>query len=225
MCNCHDSDADVCAGNQGSAVLMAAGSAQQGRESDEVLCAFAQSGSEKAEAALYIRFFSQIRFISSLYYMQGADSDDLMQEGLIGFFSAVREFNPDFGVPFRSFAETCIKRQIYSSIKTAARKKHSPLNDYIPLTSPLFEETRLVASNRAANPEELVILGEERLEFTESLRVLFTPMEAKILDLYLMGLSYKEIAERIGRQSKSVDNAVQRIRRKLQQHLSIGDSR
>ncbi len=220
-----DSSKEVFSGNPDEAAVTEKESVFPSPESDEKLCALAQSGSERAEAALYIRFFPQVRLIAGSYFMQGAENEDLIQEGFIGLIGAVRGYNPELGVPFRGFAKTCIKRQIYSSIKTAARKKHSPLNDYIPLTSPLFEETRLVASNRAANPEELVIQGEEQLQFTDALRVLFTSMEAKILDLYLRGLSYREIAEKIARQPKSVDNAVQRIRRKLQQHLSNGDSR
>jgi RNA polymerase sporulation-specific sigma factor len=188
--------------------------------SDEELCALARLGSRDAEELLVIRYTRLVRACARPYFLAGGDGEDLIQEGLLGLIKAIREFSPERSASFRTYARLCIRHRLYSAIRAASRNKHIPLNDYVPFEQPLFDpDTDPVASYALCrdqdNPEELVIGQEKLRELTNSLKGLFSSFESKVLELYLEGLTYSEIAERLSKQPKSVDNAVQRIRKKL----------
>ena len=187
---------------------------------DEALHKLAVSGDREAEEFLVKKYSQLVRACARPYFLAGGDSEDLIQEGMLGLLSAVREFAPDGGASFRTFAELCIKRRLYSAIKLAAGTKHSPLNDYVSLESPSFDESRNQAESilNAAfrrEPEDLLIDKERSDEILSDFVVHLSGLEAKIMGLYLKGLSYREIARLINKSPKSVDNAVQRVRRKL----------
>lgn len=156
------------------------------------------------------------------------DSEDLIQEGMLGLLSAIREFRSDRGARFRTFAELCVRRRIISVVRAAAGGKHSPLNDYVSLDPSLFLAHQDftffgTAYHQQRNPEDVVIHEENLSTLEEAIRKGLTGLEAQVLACYLHGLSYAEIAEEVQRSTKSVDNAVQRIRRKIAQYLSRGE--
>ncbi len=194
---------------------------------DEELHGLALSGNRKAEELLVEKYSQLVRACARPYFLAGGDSEDLIQEGMLGLLSAFREYNPEGGASLRTFAELCIKRRLYSAIKSAAGTKHSPLNDYVSLESPSFDESQSQAEsilNTAfrREPEDLLIDKERFDEILSDFAVHLSGLEAEILGLYLKGLSYREIAQIIKKSPKSVDNAVQRVRRKLAQ-LNYGD--
>ena len=173
---------------------------------DEKLCRLARQGDGPAMENL-------IR----PYFLAGADAEDLMQEGMLGLLNAVREYDESKGAPFGAFARLCITRKIYSAVKAAASLKHDPLNQSMSIDRPLFEDlaesrTRVTAPN--GDPESLVIGNEEREERKKKLYSLLSEFEAQVLTLFLDGLSYEEMSEALHKPIKSVDNAVQRIKRK-----------
>ena len=188
-------------------------------ESDEVLCALAASGDRIAEETLVMRYNRLERMCARPFFLVGGDSEDLIQEGMFGLLKAIREFNPDRDAAFRTFAEVCIRNRIRSAITAASRGKHTPLNESISLEHDIDNG---VPINSQYGPEELLIGREEYLERIESLKVQLSGFESTVLASYLRGLSYQEIAEQLHRPRKSVDNAVQRIRRKVAQHFSTG---
>lgn len=162
------------------------------------------------------------------YFLAGADNDDLIQEGMLGLLKAVREFDPGKGVPFAQFARVCVSRTIISAVRSSLASRHSVLNDAIPLEKPLFEDIAQTSGGEAgiaADPEALVIGMEAREELLVQLDRLLSDFEGKVLSLFLDGYSYEEMAAKLGRPVKSVDNAVQRIRRKSAQLLNQGDHR
>jgi len=185
---------------------------------DEELCAAAQNGSRGAEEALVLRYSPLVRYCARLFDLAGGDPQDLVQEGMIGLIFAIRDFDQTKDASFRTYADICVRRRLYSALKSASRGKHSPLNNYLSLESPSHID-------RVPDPEELVIGQEQSEELSCALKGLLSKFEAEILGLYLQGLSYREIAAKIVRSPKSVDNAVQRIRRKVARHLSLGDNR
>jgi len=196
--------------------------------SDEALCARAASGDRIAEEALVIRYHRLVRICARPYFLTGGDSEDLIQEGMVGLLAAVREYDPEKGAGFRTYAEVCIKHRLISAIKAAARDKHTPLNNSVPFETPLFSENggRYAYGTYSLaldDPEEILIGREAFQERVRALEGQLSGFEARILRLYLNGLSYSEIAAEVNRSPKSVDNAVQRIRRKLAQHHSLGD--
>lgn len=161
-------------------------------------------------------------------FLAGGDSEDLIQEGMLGLLSAIREFRSDRGARFRTFAELCVRRRIISVVRAAAGGKHSPLNDYVSLDPSLFLAHQDftffgTAYHQQRNPEDVVIHEENLSTLEEAIRKGLTGLEAQVLACYLHGLSYAEIAEEVQRSTKSVDNAVQRIRRKIAQYLSCGE--
>lgn len=195
---------------------------------DEALCALAAGGDRFAEETLVMRYNRLVRVCARPYFLAGGDSEDLIQEGMVGLLAAVREYEPARGAAFRTYAEVCIKNRLVSAIKAAARDKHTPLNNSVPFDPPLFSGNgahyAYGAHDSALDDPEEILLGREA--FQERLRVLegqLSGFEARILRLYLNGLSYSEIAAEVNRSPKSVDNAVQRIRRKLAQLHSFGD--
>lgn len=195
---------------------------------DEALCLQAASGDRIAEEALVVRYNRLVRICARPYFLVGGDSEDLIQEGMVGLLTAIRVYTPDKGASFRTYAEICIKTRLISAIKAAARDKHSPLNYSVSFETPLFDGNAErfpygVDQQRLEDPEAIMIGREELRERMDVLKGQLSGFEAKILGLYLNGLSYSEIATEVNKSPKSVDNAVQRIRRKLAQHSKFGD--
>ena len=181
--------------------------------SDEELCRLTASGDRDAEEALVRRYLRMVRICARPYFLAGGDSEDLIQEATFGLLKAIREFSPEHDAKFRTFAEVCIRNRIRSAVATASRSKHAPLNDSVPFESPML--------GIGASPEELYISREEEAERLTKLDQKLSPLERKILELFLHGLSYREISEQVGRPTKSVDNAIQRIRRKVAGDLGV----
>lgn len=197
----------------------------QGR-SDESLCALAASGDRVAEECLAARYSRVVRVCARPYFLAGGDSEDLIQEGMIGLLSAIRGYEPGKETSFRTYAEVCIRNRLRSAIKAAARDKHTPLNQSVSLGTPLFDgnpESYGTDHQRVENPEDVVIDREERQNRMDALLGRLSGFEKTVIGLYLDGLSYGEIAAQVGKPLKSVDNAVQRIRRKVAPFFSSGD--
>lgn len=197
-------------------------------EEDEDLVALARRGDEKALEALLTRYRHYARAKARAYFLAGADKDDIIQEGMIGLFKAVRDFESSHGIAFRAFAELCITRQIITAIKTATRQKHIPLNSYVSLNKPLTQESGdertmmdSLGGAEMVDPAELVVSAEEIASIREVLARVLSDLETNVLHLYMEGKSYQEIAAALGRHVKSIDNALQRIKRKLEHHVSI----
>ena len=182
--------------------------------SDEALCLMAADGDRGAEEALVMRYMRFTRACARPYFLAGGDSEDLLQEAMFGLLKAIREFDPGRDASFRTFAEVCVRNRILSAVTAAARDKHAPLNHSVPM-----EEQPLLEKDHVSGPEELFITKEEEAERLAALNRKLSPLEQRILSLYLHGFSYREIGEQVGRTDKSVDNAVQRIRRKVAEHL------
>lgn len=181
--------------------------------SDETLCSLAAQGCRDAEEELVKRYFRQVRVCARPYFLAGGDSEDLIQEAMFGLLKAIREFEPNRDTRFRTFAEICIRNRIRSAVTNAARNKHAPLNDSVPFETPML--------GSEASPEELYISREEETERLTRLGRQLSPLEREVLTRFLLGLSYQEISEQVGRPVKSVDNAVQRIRRKVAGSLGV----
>lgn len=192
---------------------------------DEQLVTLSQQGDELATEKLLERYKNMVRIKSWPYYIIGADREDLVQEGMIGLFKAVRDYSPGHEMSFRSFADLCVHRQIITAIKRATRKKHAPLNSYVSIyrnedaerERPLIDTVQTV---RTENPEELFISGESLEGMRGMLEDMLSPLEKRVLDLFLDGHSYQEIARIIDRGTKTVDNALQRIKKKLEAYLA-----
>lgn len=195
-------------------------------ESDEALVDRARDGDDKAIDALLARYRHYARAKARSYFLAGADREDIVQEGMIGLYKAIRDFEAKHNTAFRAFAELCITRQIITAIKTATRQKHMPLNSYVSLNKPLIDpevgerplEDSLM-SEAVLDPAELVISAEELANIRGSMDSLLSDLETEVLQLYMEGKSYQEIADTLGRHVKSIDNALQRIKRKLEQHI------
>ena len=189
---------------------------------DEQLLARIREGDDEAERLLYERYKQLVRSRAHSYFLIGADHEDLVQEGMLGLYKAVCEYAPDKAASFHSFAELCVTRQILSAIKNATRKKHTPLNHYVSLNrSPVKEDGELtlldtVRSLSVADPEDVLIGRENFEQMVVYLEKALSPMERRVLSLYLDGLSYPQIAARIEKPLKSVDNAMQRVKHKLE---------
>ena len=188
---------------------------------DETLLARIRQGDEDAERLLYDRYKQLVRSRAHSYFLIGADHEDLVQEGMIGLYKAVCEYDESKAASFKSFAELCVTRQILSAIKQATRKKHGPLNNYVSLNrsdNPSGDLTLLdtVRSLTVADPEEVVIGHENFDRLVLHLARVLSPMEQRVLNLYLCGYSYPQIAAKLEKPSKSIDNAMQRVKRKLE---------
>lgn len=183
---------------------------------DELLCEKAIAGDRLAEETLVLRYMRFARACARPYFLAGGDSEDLLQEAMFGLLKAIREYDQSREVSFRTFAEVCVKNRIRSAVTAAARDKHAPLNHSVPM-----EEQPLLEQDHQTDPEELFINREEEAERLKLLNEKLSPLEQHILSLYLHGFSYREIGEQVGRTDKSVDNAVQRIRRKVADHLGV----
>ena len=194
--------------------------------SDTVLQRLASEGDRRAEEVLAERYMYLVRSCSRPLFLAGGESEDLIQEGMFGLLSAIRQFEPDAGTNFRTFAEHCIRMRLLSAVRAASRLKHLPLNDGVSLDE-LSDDSPMQISATPdplrSNPEELVLARETTEEIYAVLAQCLSRLEKKVLDLYLTGLSYREIAARLGKEDKAIDNAVQRIRRKLARNHNFGD--
>jgi RNA polymerase sporulation-specific sigma factor len=199
----------------------------QQTDEDYDLVGRVRRGDDRALTTLLARYRNFARSKARSYFLAGSDKEDVVQEGMIGLFKAIRDFDLSQETPFRAFAELCISRQILTAIKTANRQKHQPLNSSVSLDAPAYRDgnsDQSVADNlRASNlsdPIELVISAEEVEALKNSMRDNLTDLEGDVLRLYMDGKSYEEIAAVLGNHVKSIDNALQRIKRKLQKHIS-----
>ncbi len=193
---------------------------------DEDLVERYRAGDAAAMEALLDKYRNFARMKARSYFLVGADKDDIVQEGMIGLYKAIRDFNPDRQSSFRAFAELCITRQIITAIKTATRQKHIPLNSYVSLSKPLAmddDQDRslgdVLQSVEIADPAELLVSREEMQSIKLCFSEILSDFEADVLHLYVEGKSYHEISDHLGRHVKSIDNALQRIKRKIELHL------
>lgn len=194
--------------------------------SDEDLCRMAANGERMAEEVLVSRYNRLVRTCARPFFLVGGDSEDLTQEGMVGLIKAVREYDASKEASFRTFAEICIRSRLYSVLRAASRDKHLPLNQSVPLDTPYFDSNSYTSGTSdlaQRNPEDFLIDREHTAALLSGVRKQLSEFEAKILGYYLDGLSCREIAETVGNPPKSVDNAVQRIRRKVAQQLLSGD--
>lgn len=188
----------------------------------------ARAGDERSLETLLGRYRNFARSKARSYFLAGSDKEDVVQEGMIGLYKAIRDFDFEGETPFRAFAELCISRQILTAIKTANRHKHQPLNSSVSLDAPAYSGgedgdrtvgDNLIATHVVTDPVELVISAEEIEAIRDSMRESLTDLEGDVLRLYMDGKSYEEIAGALGNHVKSIDNALQRIKRKLQRHI------
>ncbi len=178
------------------------------------------AGDSDAGNELVIRYLRLVKAVIRPYFLAGGDSEDLLQEGMIGLLSAIREFDPDGGSSFRSFAELCIRRRVISAARSASRLKHAPLNEGLSLEQLQSGESKhLFQQLIARSPEEMILDQAWADAFLTACSAFLSDFENRILMDYLSGLSYTEMAERCGRSEKSIDNAIQRIRKKLARHI------
>ncbi len=194
--------------------------------SDEQLCVQAQKGDRLAEEQLVTGYARLVRIYARPYFLAGGDSEDLLQEGMIGLLSAIREFQAERNVSFRVYASTCIQNRLRSAVRSASRNKHGPLNDSVSLMDALFDSAAYDPQTdfqRQEGPEEHLIRREEESRQMEILFDSLSAFERTVLVLYLDGLSRGEIAGRVRKPVKSVENAIQRIRRKIAPCFPIGD--
>ena len=193
--------------------------------SDEIIVEMSHAGDAGAEEYLLDKYKNFVRSKARSYFLVGADHEDIVQEGMIGLYKAIRDFRPDKLSSFRAFAELCITRQIITAIKTATRQKHIPLNNYVSLNKPLYDEESdrtlldVIIEGRISDPEELVINMENVGNIRTKISEVLSGLEQEVLYAYLDGKSYQEIAESLGRHVKSIDNALQRVKRKLEKYL------
>ncbi len=198
---------------------------------DEQLVTLIQENDGEALEFLIQKYRSYVRMKARSYFLVGADHEDIVQEGMIGLYKAIRDFRTEKLTSFRAFADLCITRQIITAIKNATRQKHIPLNSYISLDKPLFDDesdrTMLELfndrDNDIANPEQMIINKEDFTGIEEKMEELLSELERKVLMLYLDGRTYSEIAEDLNRHVKSIDNALQRVKRKLNKYLDLND--
>jgi len=193
---------------------------------DEELVLLAQKGNKEASEFITAKYFSYVRNKSRAYYLVGGEVEDIIQEGLIGLYEAIKDYSPDKQASFKTFMDICVTRQIMTAIKTASRQKHIPLNTYVSLNKPLFNdetdksyEDTLVLS-RKEDPESLYLDHEKTNEINKEIKNSLSNFEYKVLKLYLQGVSYLNIAKVLEKEEKAIDNAIQRIRKKLSRNLS-----
>lgn len=191
---------------------------------DEELCLRAAQGDPRAEETLVGRYGRLVRACARPLFLAGGDSEDLFQEGMLGLLSAIRGFDSNRDASFRTFAEICVRRRLYSAVRAAQGDKHSPLNHSVSFEPPLFDGLNAYLQSSTASPEDVIIGREELRERIDALKGQLSELEGKILPPYLSGLSCTEIARRVGRSPKTVDNAVQRIRRKIARQTASGVS-
>ena len=183
--------------------------------SDETLCRLAAEGRREAEEILVTRYQRLVRTCARPFFLIGGDSEDLIQEGMLGLLAAIRGFQSGKETSFRTYAEICVRSRLYAAVRAAQRDKHFPLNHSVSFETPLFDGTNAYLFSSEESPEDVIIGREELRERLAALKGQLSELEANILPLYLNGLSCGEIAKQVDRSQKSVDNAIQRIRRKM----------
>lgn len=194
---------------------------------DEEVVMQAKAGNNRAQEYLISRYENFVKAKAKSYFLIGADKEDIYQEGMIGLYKAIRDFNPEKSTSFKAFAEICVTRQIITAIKTATRQKHIPLNTYVSLNKPIYEEESertlldVLSGLKISDPEELMISKEQMHFIEEKISEVLSGLERKVLTSYLDGKSYQEIACDLERHSKSIDNALQRVKRKLEKCLKV----
>ncbi len=195
--------------------------------SDEDIVMEAKDGDIIALEFLINKYKNFVKAKARSYFLIGADREDIVQEGMIGLYKAIRDFRGDKLSSFRAFAELCITRQIITAIKTATRQKHIPLNSYVSLNKPIYDEDSdrtlldILSGTKITDPEELMINREEYNDIEFKMGEILSELEWKVLTLYLEGKSYQEIAVDLNRHVKSIDNALQRVKRKLERYLEV----
>ncbi|MCL9663271.1 RNA polymerase sporulation sigma factor SigH [Paenibacillus hunanensis] len=198
-------------------------------QSDEDLVEAVRHGDSEALEYLITKYKNFVRAKARSYFLIGADREDIVQEGMIGLYKSIRDFKNDKLSSFKVFAELCITRQIITAIKTATRQKHIPLNSYVSLDKPIYDEDSdrtlldVICGSPMSDPEELVINKEEFTGLEDKMSEILSDLERKVLMLYLDGRSYQEIAVDLCRHVKSIDNALQRVKRKLERYLEVRD--
>ena len=193
---------------------------------DEALVAAAREGDDQALEELLDRYRPFARNKARSYFLVGGDREDIVQEGMIGLYKAVRDFSGVHGASFRSFAELCITRQILTAIKTATRQKHTPLNSYVSFDRPYGQDPdrtvgEVLAVEPASDPLQQVLASDELRHLQAAFEQVLSGLETEVLELYVEGRSYQEIADLLGRRVKSIDNALQRIKRKLELRFPV----
>ncbi|WP_419095863.1 RNA polymerase sporulation sigma factor SigH [Halalkalibacter suaedae] len=194
---------------------------------DDDLVLYVRNGDSGALEFLINKYKNFVRAKARSYFLIGADHEDIVQEGMIGLYKAVRDFNGEKLSSFKAFAELCITRQIITAIKTATRQKHIPLNSYVSLDKPLYDEESdrtlldVICGTRVTNPEELLINQEEFQDIELKMGEILSDLERQVLMLYLDGRTYQEISADLNRHVKSIDNALQRIKRKLERYVEL----
>ncbi len=185
----------------------------------------AKAGDEKSLNHILKKYRNFVRAKAKPFFIVGADKEDILQEGMIGLFKAIRDYDEEKTVSFRAFAELCVTRQIITAVKAATRQKHIPLNSYISLNKPMSEEDPdktlmdMMKNSHISDPEQLIISKEEMKRIEEKTKEMLSEFETRVLSLYLKGYSYNEISEKLCKHPKSVDNALQRIKRKFEKYL------
>ncbi len=200
--------------------------ANYGTMSDEAIAELARDFDGDAMEFLLNKYKNFVRAKARSYFLIGADREDIVQEGMIGLYKAVRDYRPTRMTSFRAFAELCVTRQIITAIKTATRQKHRPLNSYVSLSKPAYDEESdrtmldVISSAKISNPEEIIIGREDFSSIEAKMGRILSPLEMQVLKKYIEGKSYFEVAEELNRSVKSVDNALQRIKNKLEKLVS-----
>lgn len=196
-----------------------------GNMNDEDIVQLCHDGNSSAEEYLLYKYKNFVRSKARSYFLIGADHEDIVQEGMIGLYKAIRDYKSEKLSSFRAFAELCITRQIITAIKTATRQKHIPLNSYVSLNKPLYDEESdrtlldIIIEGGISNPEDMIINQENLGNIHQKMNEVLSGLEQEVLSAYLDGKSYQEIAESLGRHVKSIDNALQRVKRKLEKYL------
>ncbi|WP_416199185.1 RNA polymerase sporulation sigma factor SigH [Sporanaerobacter sp.] len=194
---------------------------------DEDIVEKAKDGDPQALEYLITKYKNFVRAKARSYFLIGADKEDIIQEGMIGLYKAIRDYNKDKLTSFKAFAELCITRQIITAIKTATRQKHIPLNSYVSLNKPIYDEESdrtlldVISGVKITDPEELIISQEELMSMECKIGEILSDLELEVLMAYLEGKSYQEIAVELDRHVKSIDNALQRVKRKLERYLEL----
>jgi len=195
------------------------------QEPDEEIVRLSKGGDEFATEYLINKYKNFVRVKAKSYFLVGADREDIIQEGMIGLYKAIRDFRADKLSSFRAFAELCITRQIITAIKTATRQKHIPLNSYISLNKPIYDEDSdrtmldILSGTKITDPEEVFISHELSDDLREKIQENLSELESQVLLSYLEGKSYQEMAKELNRHVKSIDNALQRVKRKIEKTL------
>lgn len=193
---------------------------------DEQIAELARDNDSDAQDYLLTKYKNFVRAKARSYFLIGADREDIVQEGMIGLYKAIRDFRASKLTSFRAFAELCITRQIITAIKTATRQKHRPLNSYVSLNKPVYDEESdrmlidVLSSGKISNPEDIFIGKEDFSTIESKMGKMLSPLEMKVLQKYIEGKSYLEVAKELNRSVKSVDNALQRVKNKLEKLIS-----